>query len=79
MRTLLTLTAVALLAGTMGAYAIDQQTSDEAWGYTGIGVGSPAYPLGARAQVPTAVMPAPAITAPAFSAPIDTQQPDLSR
>ncbi len=33
MRTLLTLSAIALLAGTVSAYAMNQQSSDEAVGY----------------------------------------------
>src|SRR5690349_9688446 len=82
MRTLLTLSAIALLAGTMSAYAIDQQASEEATGTAGVAVSAPFYPAGARAQVPTGTadaIVAPAFTAPAAMAPVDSQDPALSR
>ncbi len=70
MRTLLMISAAALLAGSMAAYGADTQRSDESSGI----VAAPAYTPGARAEVPTG--PAPVII---YKAPVDVQHPDLSR
>ncbi len=67
MRTLLTLSAIALLAGTMSAYPIDLQGSDEAAGYVlSHSLSGPADRAevaipGARAEVPTLPLVAPAL------------------
>ncbi len=72
MRTLLMISAAALLAGSMAAYGADTQRSDESSGI----VAAPAYTPGARAEVPTGLAPAPAIL---YKAPVDVQDPPLSR
>jgi len=72
MRTLLMVSAAALLAGSMAAYGADQQASEAATG--GATISAPAFAPGARAQVPTG--PAPAVQ---YQAPVDEQDPNLSR
>ncbi len=69
MRTLLVISAAALLAGSMAAYAADTQTSEAAGGWGA----APTFAPAERAQVPTA---APVII---YKAPVDVQHPDLSR
>ena len=71
MRNLLLISAAALLAGSMAAYAADVQGSEAATSAT---VGGPSYIPAARAQVPTE--PAPAVE---YRIPADGQDPNLSR
>ncbi len=67
MRTLLTLAVAALLAGTVSAYAMDQQRSDAAVGYgLSHSLGGPADRAevaipDARAEVPTSPVLTPAL------------------